>query len=333
MIRNKQLKEQISRLDQLIDEYNNSGETSPRDYSAYEQSYSKRIKAAIRFFLKLVPKAIALTQFVNGNKLGRPEKLTLEQRVKILLIQRIMQKSNREISNMLELFAYLEGIEISYKTIERLYDDERIQIVLFNMNSLIRKELNIKNVDVAGDGTGFLLSVKEHYASEAQKLKEKGKSNTKKRKTFFSFTLMDINTRIYLAFGTSYRSEKAAYNKAIKMLQKTNLNLESIRLDRYYSGKNLVKEISQQYKGIKCYLIPKKNAIIKGSLAWRNMLTNFCNNIAEYLEEYYKRNNSESGFSEDKRRFGWRIPQKIEERIDAAYNAIFTWHNLFWVGQ
>ena len=310
-----------------------TNQKNQRDYLEYERNYLIRIRLAIRFFQKIVPEAIELTNFVNANKLGRPEKLTIEQRVKIILIQRIMQKSNREISNMLELFAYLQGIEISYKTIERLYDDERIQIVLFNLNSLIRKKLNIRNVDVTGDGTGFLLSVKEHYASAAQKLKEKGKSNTKKRKTFFSFTLMDINTRIYLAFGTSYQSEKEAYNKAMKMLQNTDINLNSIRLDKYYSGKMLVKKISQQYKGIKCYLIPKKNAKIKGSLAWRNMLIDFCNDIMNYLEEYYKRNNSESGFSEDKRRLGWRIPQKIEERIDVAYNSIFTWHNLFWIGQ
>lgn len=333
MVRNKQLKKQIRLLDQLIEEYKESKKTSKRDFWEYEKNYIKRIREAIRFFQKIVPKAIALTNFTEHNKMGRPEKLTLEQRVKIILIQRIMQKSNREVSNMLELFSYLQGIDISYKTIERLYDDERIHVVLFNINSLIQKELKIQNIETSGDGTGFLLSVKEHYGSIAQKLKERGKSNNKKRKTFFSFTLMDLRTRIYVAFGTSYKSEREAYNKAMQMLEKTNINLKSIRLDRYYSGKNLVKLLNQKYKGIKCYLIPKKNSIIKGSVAWKKMLTEFCNDITKYLTEYFKRNNSESGFSEDKRRFGWRIPQKIESRIDSAYFSIYTWHNLFWVGQ
>ena len=273
-----------------------------------------------------------LTKF-HKNKFGRPEKLTLEQRVKILLIQRYMQRSNREMSEMLMLFAYLQNIDISYKTVERLYDDKRIQIILLNMNSLIRKELNLTKSNASGDGTGFMLSIKEHYASMAQKLKEKGKVNTTRRKTFYSFTLMDIEKRIYLAYGTSYQSEKDVYNKAIEMLKNINISIESIRLDRYYSGKTLVKNLNQLYKGIKCYLIPKKGTIVRGTTAWLDMLSQFCNNTNQYFEEYFKRNQSESAFSEDKRRFGWRIPQKIESRIDMSYLTIFTWHNLIWIGQ
>jgi len=235
------------------------------------------------------------------------------------------------MSEMLMIFTYLQGIDISYKTIERLYDDPRIQTVLFNMNSLINKELCLTKSNVAGDGTGFMLSIKEHYASIAKKLKEKGKTNTKRKKTFYSFTLMDIEKRIYLAYGTSYQSEKDAYNKAITMLKKTNISLESIRLDRYYSGQKLVKNLNEEHEGIKCYLIPKKGTTIKGTTSWKKMLTEFCKDTINYLKEYFKRNQSESGFSEDKRRFGWRIPQKIEERIDAAYFSIFTWHNLLWI--
>ena len=68
-------------------------------------------------------------------------------------------------------------------------------------------------------------------------------------------------------------------------------------------------------------------------MAWQKMLTEFVNNPKEYFTEYFKRNQSESGFSEDKRRFGWRIPQKRAGRIDLAYFSIITWHNLLWVGQ
>jgi transposase len=332
MLTNKQLREKISILDELIDKYNSSKKNSERDFSKYESEYLQRLKQAITFFQSLTRKAIELTTFVKNN-VGRPEKLTLEQRVKILLIQRYMQRSNREMSEMLLLFTYLQGIEISYKTIERLYDDERIKIILFNMNSLIHRELNLSKSNCTGDGTGFMLSIKEHYATIAQKLKEKGKINNRKRKKFYSFTLMDIDKRIYLSYGVSYKSEKDAYNKAISMLSRTKINLDSIRLDRYYSGKNLVKSLNQQFKGIKCYLIPKKGSIVRGSMPWRKMLSEFCNNTLQYFQEYFKRNQSESAFSEDKRRFGWRIPQKIESRIDSAYFSIFTWHNLLWVVQ
>lgn len=332
MLTNKQLSKQISLLDDLVDTYNKSKEKSHRDFSEYESNYLSRLKTAIIFFKELTKKVIKLTKFSKSN-IGRPEKLTLLQRVRILLIQRYMQKSNREMSEMLLLFSYLEGIDISYKTIERLYDDERIHIILLNMNSLICKELGIDKSHTSGDGTGFMLSVKEHYRTIAQKMKEKAKTNDKHKKKFYTFTLMDIEKRIYIAYGTSHRSEKDAYNKAIEMLKNTNIIVESIRLDRYYSGKNLVKDLNKIFKEIKCYLIPKKGTIVKGGTAWLNMLKEFCNNTMDFFKEYFKRNQSESGFSEDKRRFGWRIPQKIESRIDQAYFSIFTWHNLLWTGQ
>ena len=333
MLTNKQLTKQISLLDELIDTYNNSKEKSFRDFSKYENNYLNRLKQAITFFQELTDEAVDIAFFHKGNNLGRPEILTLKQRVKILLIQKFVNKSNREMSEMLMLFAYLQDIDLSYKTVERLYDDERIKIILLNMNSLIHKELNIKSSNASGDGTGFMLSVKQHYASIAQKLKDKGKVNTKRRKTFYSFTLMDVEKRIYLAYGTSYKSEKEAYNKAIEMLKEMNISLESIRLDRYYSGKNLVKNLNEKFPGIKSYLIPKKGTLVRGCTEWLQMLNNFCTKTNEYFKEYFKRNQSESGFSEDKRRFGWRIPQKIESRINMAYFSIFTWHNLLWIGQ
>lgn len=332
-LNNLQIRDKIKLLDSLIDTYNENRVHPKRDLKKYENTYERRLHKAIFFFQKFIPQAINSINFSNKSKMGRPEKLNLEQRVKILLIQRLVDRSNREMSNMLLLFSFLTNVDISYKTVERLYDDSRIQLVLINMNSLINKELNLTESDCCGDATGYVLSVKEHYATSAQKLKNKGKTNTKKRKVLFSFTLLDVNKRIYLAFGTSYKSEKDAYNKAMEMLKKMNIRLKSVRLDRYYSGQSTVKNMSKMFQGIKCYLIPKKNVTIRGSLQWKQMLFDFCNHTTEYFEEYFKRNQSESGFSEDKRRFGWKIPQKLPARVNLAYNSIFTWHNLMWVGQ
>ena len=51
---------------------------------------------------------------------GRPSSLTLEQKVKLLLIKQLVGKSNREFAYMLEIFSMISGIDISYKTVERL---------------------------------------------------------------------------------------------------------------------------------------------------------------------------------------------------------------------
>ena len=48
----------------------------------------------------------------------------------------------------------------------------------------------------------------------------------------------------------------------------------------------------------------------------------------DYLEEYFKRNNSESGWASDKKMFGWKVSQKREDRIDTALFVRAVWHNL-----
>ncbi|MBT5424337.1 hypothetical protein HOK76_07605 [archaeon] len=329
MITTKQVRKKIKILDDLITEYKSNSIEKKRNWRTYEEKLFFRTKKAILFFDDYIKNAINLLKTTKGNKLGRPEKLMLEQKVRILLVQRLIQKSNREMSFMLLLFSSLNNINISYKTVERIYDDQRVFLVLHNIHELIISEKNIKKSNACGDGTGYVLSIKEHYASISKKLKNK--KSTKKQKILFSFTLMDIRSRIYLAFGTSYKSEKAAYNKSKEMLKKHNISLESIRLDRYYSGQKIVKEFYEENKNVTCYLIPKKNATIKGSQAWKKMLKNFLNNTFQYFTEYFKRNQSESGFSEDKKRFGWKIPQKLKHRINTSYFGIFTWHNLFWI--
>ena len=62
------------------------------------------------------------------------------------------------------------------------------------------------------------------------------------------------------------------------------------------------------------------------------MIYAFTDETNAFLREYFQRNQSESGFSEDKKRTGWKISQKLDERIDTAYTLTSVWHNLFWLG-
>ena len=39
----------------------------------------------------------------------------------------------------------------------------------------------------------------------------------------------------------------------------------------------------------------------------------------------------ESGFAEDKKRTGWMIAQRREDRVDTANFCNILWHNLFWM--
>jgi len=333
-LKTEDVREVIRLLDTIIEEYKDETPEKKRDWRTYEQQLSYRIRTAIRNLEPLIVEAISKIKITKVETRGRKRKLTLKQKVELLLLKHLVEKSNREMSDMLVAFSLLSNIDISYKSLERLYSDEEVFLVLLNMHTLILKKKGVKNSDCAGDGTGYSLTVKKHYASVAQKLKDKTNKTTKATKKMgrfiFSFRLMDLDNRMYIGYGTSFKSEKDAFYRAMEMAKSSEIN--GIRLDKYYALQSYVEYIKNLFgEDVAIYVIPKKNATIKGPLKWKKILHNFVNDTKGYLSEYYRRN-QESGFSEDKRRFGWRIPQRRPDRIETHNFCTSLWHNLFWLG-
>lgn len=339
-LKTKTVQNMVSLLDDIIKDYKKESVKQPRDWRTYEQQISLRTRTAFQSLTPLIDEACSILTIERSEKRGRKPELTLKQRVMVLLLKHLFQKSNREMANMLVLFSPLSDIDVSYKTIERLYSDPEVSLVLLNIQTLLLRKKGVTEADTCGDGTGYSLTIKKHYATEAQKLKNKSnekrknKSTKKSQKTtkyIFSFRLMDLKTRLYVGFGTSFKSEKEAYLKAMKMAQSSGV--QSIRLDRYYSTQQNVKLLEEWFgKNVMVYLIPKKNATIRGTRKWKKILASFVTDIKGFLREYFKRNQSESGFSEDKRRFGWKIPQRRKDRIETYDFCTALWHNLFWLG-
>ncbi|MCG2717586.1 MAG: ISNCY family transposase [Nanoarchaeota archaeon] len=345
-ISTKEVREVVSLLDDIIEKYKKETVEKKRNWRTYEQRLTERIKGAVRDLEPLIDEAVSSIKIVNGETRGRKPELSLKQKVILILVHRLVGKSNRGMSCMLALFSLLSGVDVSYKTVERLYSEDLVILVLHNLHILILRRKGVENVKGSGDGTGYSLTIKKHYASEAQKLKDKLKKNSpeqkvsvkkkkgrKKRQFAYCFKLMDIDTRMYVAYGSSLKSEDEAYQQALDMLKELDLkiDLNSLRLDKYYSKQQYVKQIEEKFGNVKMYLIPKKNATVKGSWKWKRMLHKFVNKTTEYLKEYFQRNNSENGFSEDKRRLGWKLAQKREDRIDTAIFCNQLWHNLFWL--
>lgn len=323
-------------IDNIIEKYKEEHPKKERDWRTYEQQFYRRLKTAFDELKPLVKEATSTIVIVKDDNRGAKPKLSLDQKVLILLLQRLLQKSNRNMAGMMVIFSWLTDVDISYKTVERLYSEEPVIMALHNLHALILKKKDVNEVEAGGDGSGYALSVKKHYASSAQKLKNKIKKNdgrikAKKRQYIFSFNIMDIKNRLYIGYGTSFKSEKEAYQKALEIAKERGVIIKSFRLDKYFSAQMYAKQIHGLFKDIKLYLIPKKNATIKGPWNWKRMLEQFVNNTYGFLEEYYKRNQLESGFAEDKKRTGWRLGQKKPERVDSANIAIVLWHNLYWL--
>lgn len=210
----------VKELDEHIrKEYIETHPEKERDWRTYEQQFSKRVRDAIRALDPLIHEAVSTIRVEP--RVGRPDSLTLEQRVKLLLIKQLVGESNRMFANMLDIFSMLSGIEVSYKTVERLYSDEEVMMALHNLHVLLLKKRGVERSDTSGDGTGYSLTVSKHYESAAKELKDGAKEQqqqetteegSKRRAFAYSFRLMDLSTRMYLAYGSSLRSEKEAYD-------------------------------------------------------------------------------------------------------------------------
>lgn len=342
-ITTKEVQEVVSRLESIVKKYKLEHPKKKRDWRTYEQRVVQRLKKAFNELKPLVDDAVKSLKIIRGDERGRKSSMTLNQKTMMLLLKNLIGKSNRNMAFINILFEWLTEISVSYKSIERLYSDEEVILALHNLHMLILKKKGITEADCSGDGTGYTLTIKQHYASYVQKLKDKVKQTTeldkkkkhkerKKLQFIYSFSLMDIKTRMYISYGTSFKSEQEAFLNALKMINDTDIKVISLRLDRYFSAQEYVKICEKSFGKIKIFLIPKKNATIKGPWQWKRMMNSFAKNTKEYLNEYYQRNQSESGIAEDKKRTGWKLGQKRPDRIDTADKLRGVWHNLYWLG-
>jgi len=338
-VKTKEVRNIIAILDDIVAQYKEEHPKTKRNWRTYEQQVAERLKTAFRELKPLVHEAASSISFVSGETRGAKPVLTVEQRTLALLIKHLIGKSNRTMSSMFVVFSLLSDIDVSYKTVERFYSDHEVIAVLHNLHTLILKKKGVKEVEGSGDGTGLSLTIKVNYAAHAQKLRDKVKNiETQSKKEYrkklfvYSFRLIDLKSNMYVGFGTSLKSENEAFLETIKMTEKIEVKLLSIRLDKYYSCQEYVKMLREKFDNIKITLLPKSNATVKGDWEWKRMMYDFVTDSVYYVEDYFKRNRSESGFSEDKKRTGWQLGQKRADRIDTADMLTSLWHNLSWLG-
>jgi len=310
----KFVKELLEVLDEIAEEIR---EENKRNGDRYLYAEWERKREMVKQRLRKLPEYVrdVVSNLNIEKKAGRPKKVDLEKRTMLFLFARLMNKSNRDVEDLLELFEPLFGIKVSYKTIERLYSDEEVKMVLHNLFVLLLREEGISR-DFSGDGTGYSLTVIKHYRS---------KPNKRSKDFRYVFRIIDIETGMYVGLGYSNRSEKDAFNKAMKMIKNMGIRIDSISLDKYYSTR---KTLNLFGKETAVYVIPKRNMARIG-FDWLRVIEKIAETPYQFLKRYFKRNLNESGFSADKRRFGWLLRQRREDRRETALFAIGLWHNIF----
>ena len=126
MIKTVDIRNRLKDIEEfLLESYREGREDKKRDWRTYEQNLMNRIKMAVKNLEPLVDKA---TSFEIHKGRGARKKLSLKQRVILLLLKEMFGKSNRMMASMLAVFSLLSDIDVSYKTIERLYSDTEVEM-------------------------------------------------------------------------------------------------------------------------------------------------------------------------------------------------------------
>ena len=312
-ITGKTAKEMIGVLDDLRKQIKEESKDS--NNSTEWERKREQVKQRLEKLPEYIEKAASM---INVEKTRGPEKdLSLVQRTTLLLFTKLMGKSNRGMEEAVILLQPFFGVQVGYKTIERLYSDEEVKLVLHNLFILLLQDEG-QSGDLTGDGTGYSLTVTKHYRTNPHK---------KGRDYKYVFRLMDIDTGMYVGLGYSTISEMRAFHKALEMASGIGICINTLRLDKYYSSRKVLKLFGEE---VSVYVLPKKN-ISRIGVEWSRVIRRIIGGPLEYLKTYFQRNLSESGFSSDKRRFGGTISQKREDRQSIAMLAIGFLHNLFFI--
>ncbi len=244
VLTNEQFERFHNEFDFLVKKYREQySRHTGRDRSAYERSYEQRIRHAAAEVYSVVKSASSII-FSTDDRMGRPPKVTPEQKVAILLLKEIFSLSNRKMSGLLSLFGPLTDIDICYKTVERAYSSLPVRLIIHNMFILLASGTG---GNLTGDGTGCSLSITRHYRS----MRVNGnciKTNPDHRLFVYAFAILDLGTNLYVAYGVSMKSEKDAYRDALRMLDITLTDAGSIRLDQYYCTQYTLDDFSEGTK-------------------------------------------------------------------------------------
>ena len=346
---NKQFNEFKLEINAIINRYKQEfSQQIPTNWQTYEKTWKIRLQTALQQIQKVIDQAAAAIE-IAGKPFGRPPNTSHKQKTFIIFTKDLAQFSGRKMADMLPIFNALDDVDLCYKTIQRSYSNPVVKMIIHNMFIILVQRKGITQADLTGDGTGYSLTITRHYRTVREKQGERAKSNEskekpaskvsktdkpqtkqEKRKLFtYAFALMDLKTHMYVGYGASLKSERAAFNAAMALMRECDVEPKSVRLDQYYAGQSTAELFGKETS---LYVIPKSNATIRGCYAWKDLIRDFMYYPYLFLKEYFRREHSESGFSADKRFNGWKIWERRDERIQTATMCKGVWHNLIWLG-
>lgn len=89
--------------------------------------------------------------------------------------------------------------------------------------------------------------MKKHYRSSPKK---------EGRDYRYVFRLIDLETGMYVGYGYSSKSEMEAFHRAMGVVERLGIRVDSITLDKYYSSRKVLRQFGKETA---VYVMPKEN--------------------------------------------------------------------------
>jgi transposase len=286
---------------------------------------------------------------------GKPE-INPADIAKLLLLQTYTESPNRVAEGLLFLFQEKLGISehFSYKTIERGFDREKVNIILDEVVAITNECVKDDEKDASFDGTGFSASNKVNYADKRQK-QNSNKSRTKAQPAKdderddsfpvtnatsnkgFSYCVMGIGVKHKLISGISVCAnhsigETTMFPDVYYQTLQSYPNLENALGDGIYSARWITDLVAKS--NVTPYFLPKSNVTFqsKGFAGWYDMLFSLWKDPQIWLEQYHLRSISETVNSMVKCRFGATIRKRLEPRKETETKLKLVAHDIRRIG-
>jgi transposase len=286
---------------------------------------------------------------------GKPETNPADI-AKLLLLQTYTESPNRVAEGLLFLFQEKLGISehFSYKTIERGFDREKVNIILDEVVAITNECVKDDEKDASFDGTGFSASNKENYAAKRQKQNSK-KSRTKSQPAEddqsndsfpvtnltsnkgFSYCVMGVGVKHKLISGMSVCAnhsigETTMFPEVYYQTLQSYPNLENVLGDGIYSARWITDIVAKS--NVIPFFLPKSNVTFqsKGFAGWYDMLFSLWKDPQVWLEQYHMRSISETVNSMVKCRFGATIRKRLDPRKETETRLKLVAHDIRRIG-
>jgi transposase len=245
------------------------------EWPEYNLSQIENAKTTLEFIRDEVDKAEYLdTTGKEGKPLTDPKDLA-----KAILVCEALGLTEREAEGWLDILGSFLGIyqHLDDRTIGDGYDKVEVLHILKQIFD------NTKSSDgnLAGDGTGLERTRKQNYESENK---------------YGEYMTNIVDSReIVQAFDITGTQECRIMYKLIDQVEGDKLTL-----DAGFNDRKLVEKIDKL--GITPFVFPKKNNVLNGKLAWKQMYLELYLDVMQWLIEYHQRSHAESFYSSFKRK-------------------------------